>query len=62
MSNSRYLLLKREILPVLNLKKGQGKCSYFQDKEEIFNKEANILQISNTQPELLSLQKLIQTG
>lgn len=44
-----------EILPILNLKKGQGKCLYFQDKETVFNKEANILQISNTHPELLSL-------
>lgn len=54
MTNSRYLLFKMEILSVLNLKKGQGKCSYFQDKEQIFNKEANILRISNTCPEWLS--------
>lgn len=56
MSNSRYLLLlEMEILPVLNLKKGGGECSYFQDKEKIFNKEVNILQISNTHPELSRL-------
>lgn len=55
MSNSRYLLLEMEILPVQNLKKGQGKGSYFQDKDKVINKEANSLQISNTCPELLHL-------
>lgn len=54
MTNSRCLLLEMEILSVLNLKKGHGKCSYFQDKEQIFNKEPNVLQITNTHSELLS--------